>query len=125
YIIYVYPILLVFLPFFLVTIVIGLFWFFSLCKLYNRNPYVTITNSSILIKPNTKNEIKIEAANIVTVSVVEASFNKRIQFDLLDEDTLFENLSVLSKILYGPDKILGQKIIYIQYDLIKKHKNTL
>lgn len=125
YFIYGETILLVFLPFLLGTILIGLIWLANFSKLFNRNPYVTITNSSILINPNTKNEIKIEAANIVTVSVVEASFDKRIQFDLRDEDTLFENLSVLSKILYGPDKILGQKIFYIQYGLIKKHKRPL
>lgn len=107
------------------TILIGLIWLANFSKLFNRNPYVTITNSSILINPNTKNEIKIEAANIVTVSVVEASFDKRIQFDLRDEDTLFKNLSLLSKILYGPDMILGQNIFYIQYGLIKKHKRPL
>ena len=125
YLIYEEVILLVFLPFLLGTILIGLIWLANFPKLFNRNPYVTITNSYILINPNTKNEIKIEAANIVTVSVVEASFDKRIQFDLRDEDILFKNLSLLSKILYGPDMIIGQNIFYIQYGLIKKHKRPL
>lgn len=125
YIAYGEVLLLIFLPFLLVTILIGLIWLVNFLKLFNRNPYITITNSYMLINPNTKNEIKIEPANIATVSVVEVSFDKRIQFYLRDEDTLFKSLSLLSKILYGPDKLFGQNIFYIQYGLIKKRKRLL
>lgn len=115
----------VFLVLLFIGIFIGLIWLSVIRRLFNQNPYITITNSSILINPNTKDEIKIVPDNITTVRVIESYFQKRIQFVLREEDILFKKLSLLSKIIYGLDKLFGLNIIQIDFGLIKRHERAL
>lgn len=66
--------------------------------------------NSLLITPN----------NITRIKVIEKNLQKRICFDLSNQDILFNNLSLLSRVISIFDKLLGINVFFIELDLVSQ-----